>query len=94
MTIDDIVKRCATFSGYNLRYVIEGPTLLINDLDDKSIGHQSQLILQLHTSITGSVALLECYGRMSHWGITLQEQWVIRAALGDSDIPREWEKLI
>ncbi len=76
MKIQDVVARCSRFSGFNLVYKITGgshPTVEICEPGRAD----SKCVFGLLTENL----LSEIYGRKSHWGITIPEQFVIAAAL-------------
>jgi hypothetical protein len=81
MTIEDIVARCSTFSGYKLQYELKPDSLRI--WDPKAVG-RSQLVVVLGS---GGFGLHETYGRLRHWAITRQEQDVMIAALTPAGRP-------
>ena len=75
MTIDDIVARCSKFSGWKLEYRVEaGPVIRI--FQDGTPDATCSFGL-----ISGTSLLSEVYGRLSHWGIDLEEQVVIAQLL-------------
>lgn len=77
MTVQDICNRCSKFSGWHLTVTVT--ERMIRFEDPNGTDGQSWLHLYAHPIL--SWGLVEAYGRMSHWGITLQEQIVMRAAL-------------
>jgi hypothetical protein len=80
MTLQDVVDRCSRFSGYRLEYRFEeshGDRLLV--IEDPSVGPHSSLVVKIHPAC--DLVLYEVYGRLRHWGVTLDEEEVMRAAL-------------
>lgn len=74
--MDEIVKRCSKFSGYNLQWRVRngeyGKVLIIED----PAKPDSTLVVS-----ATSYGLHEVYGRLRHWAITNEEQEVMRKAL-------------
>jgi len=70
MTIDSILKRCSKYSGWNLIVTTDVHGNLW--FKDPGAGGESWLILSLRGNF-----LYEVYGRMSHWGISLEEKLAI-----------------
>ena len=76
MTVQDICNRCCKFSGWHLTVTV---TEMIRFADPNDTDGQSWLHLYADPHL--SFGLIEAEGRMQHWGITLEEQIVMRAAL-------------
>ena len=77
MTVQDICNRCSKFSGWHLTVTVAEGVIRFEDPNDTS-GHSW---LHLYADPHLSFGLIEAYGRMRHWGITLEEQMVMRSVL-------------
>jgi hypothetical protein len=86
MTIADITARCSKFSGWNLKFILDGPATnvkhagfspVLEFFDPEDRTGQSRMML--HIDRHGLLA--EVYGRMAHWGITPEERQVMRNAI-------------
>ena len=81
MTIDEVVARCSKYSGFKLEWRIRKCVLEIEEPGKP----QSCLALKLYHP--ESDVLYEVYGRMRHWGISLEEKTVLAAALREPPAP-------
>jgi hypothetical protein len=85
MTIADITARCSKFSGWNLKAVLSGPATNVKHVGNPALeffdpeDRTGQSRLMLHIDRHGLLG--EVYGRMAHWGITLEERQVLQEAL-------------
>jgi hypothetical protein len=66
MTLNDIIKRCSKYSGWELRWEVKNGTLKI--FDPKNV---SNSLLSVYIDVHG--ALHEAHGRLRHWAITSDE---------------------
>jgi len=73
--MDDLVRRCSKFSGWDLRWEVQDGLLTIWDPKDWG---KSALVVGRHSLSGGLTAY---HGRPVHWGITPDEERVILARL-------------
>ncbi len=83
--IDEIVARCAKYSGWELEWKLEtardgSPKLEISDPADYG---RSALIVMAHPVLTDRVR--EIYGRLWHWAISHEEKATFRLFLDAAD---------
>ena len=81
MTMDDIVVRCSTFSGWNLTWKVElvagVPCLMIEDPTNR----RSALTVMLRGCMDKHFGLREVHGRLGHYAITPEEERVMELVL-------------
>jgi hypothetical protein len=75
MTLQDICDRCSRFAGWKLTVRVKDGQIEFSDPDQTG---QSWLFVRLSPS---GFSLVEVYGRMKHWAITVEEQAVMKAVL-------------
>jgi len=75
--LEAIRVRVAAFSGWNLVVNVECGQVKFRDPDDVSIGRQSWLFVALDKH----GCLYEVYGRLRHWGVSLEDRMALREVL-------------
>ena len=81
MTLEQITQRCSGFSGFNLQAIVSRGQIEFVDPNDNSTGHQSRLVLG--TERPGG-RLYEIYGRMHHWGMSLEEKLILKKIIDET----------